>query len=162
MDAVTYPDDAVAQELDAHFHALKVNLFERHPDFKEIASAAKVTWSPTFILADDRGREVRRWTGWMEPRSFIAELRLARAQHAIQSGRFDDALAITAALLEDRDDIPCIPEALYHHGIAGFLGGGKDWTALRAAWGELTSTYPNDRFGRHAAVIEDAPGAEER
>jgi len=156
MDAVTYPDDAVQQEL-GNFHGLKVNLFERHPDFKEITSTAKVTWAPTFILGHERGREVRRWTGWLEPRSFVAELRLARAEHAIQSGRFEDALALTTGILADRDGIPCIPETLYQHGIAGFLHGKKDWNALRAAWGELTSTYPNDRFGRHAAVIEDAP-----
>ena len=157
MDAVTYPDADVVNELEQNVHALKVNLFDRHPDFKEIASVAKVTWSPTFILGDERGREVRRWTGWMEPRSFIAELRLARAQHAIQNGRFDEGRELTTGILADRDGIPCIPEALYHHGIAGFLGGKKDWAALREAWGELATKFPNDRFGRHAAVIEDAP-----
>lgn len=159
MDAVTYPDDTVAAEMDRFFECLKINLLDRHPDFKEVTSSAKVTWSPTFILSDDRGRDVRRWTGWLEPRSFIAELRLARAQRAIQSGSFNDALSITGALLKDREGIPCVPEVLYHHGIAGFLAGDKDWGALKGAWGELAATYPNDRFGRHAAVIEDAPGA---
>lgn len=157
MDAVTYPDDAVTAELEEHFHCLKINLFERHPDFKEVASAAKVPWSPTFILGDERGREVRRWTGWLEPKPFIAELRLARAQAAISSGKFDDARALTGAILDDRDGLVCVPEALYHHGIAGFLGGGKDWAALKSAWGELAESFPSDRFGQHAAVIADAP-----
>ena len=47
--------------------------------------------------------------------------------------------------------------AVIHSGKAGFMAGGKDWAALRSAWSELAERYPNNRFGTHASVVEDAP-----
>ena len=77
MDAVTYPDDRVASALDRAFVPFKINLLERHPDLKPACAGGRVMWGPTFIVADARGSEIRRWVGWLPPESFVAELRHA-------------------------------------------------------------------------------------
>lgn len=160
MDAVTYPHEAVVREIEDHFAPFKVNMIERHPDFRDASAGSRVMWGPTFVVSDARGLGVRRWVGWLPPESFVAELALARAQAAFDHGRFEDAANALRELVDrfDGGTAPEVrPEALYWLGIAGFMAGKKDWDALRGAWATLAKEYPGHRFGTHASVIEDAP-----
>ena len=88
MDAVTYPHNTVAVAIEQAFVPFKVNMLERHPDFKEATSGGRVMWGPTFIVHDPRGREVRRWVGWLPPTSFVAELSFCRALADFNQGQF--------------------------------------------------------------------------
>ena len=72
------------------------------------------------------------------------------------NGKFDEALAGFDAIVDGDDGTQIHPEALYWQGAAGFIAGGKDWAALRRSWTRLAETYPENRFGVHASVIEDA------
>ncbi len=157
MDAVTYPDDSVASAIDRDFVSYKINIVERHPDFKEACAGGRVLWGPTFVIADARGSEIRRWVGWLPPRSFVAELDFSRAQADYNRGKFGDALAGFDTLVERAGGTEIHPEALYWQGIAGFMAGSKDWAALRRSWTRLAAEYPGNRFGTHASVVEDAP-----
>jgi len=157
MDAVTYPEDAVVTAIEKGFAPFKINMMERHPDFKEACAGGRVMWGPTLIVADARGREVRRWVGWLPPRSFVAELDFCRALAQYNNGKFAEALAGFDAIVERDTGTEIHPEALYWQGIAGFMAGSQDWTALRRSWTRLADDYPDNRFGTHASVIEDAP-----
>jgi len=150
MEAVTLPDDAVDAQLRDHFAGFKLGLLDRHPDFKEATNGRAVPWAPTFLFTDGKGREVRRTVGWLAPGAFVAELKLARAQHAIMRGAFDDALA----LLDDAGS----PEALYYAGVAGFLKGKRDMNALGERWNALRDRFPESEWARKASVIEDWDG----
>jgi hypothetical protein len=156
MDAVTYPHDSVIAAIAEGFAPFKVNVLERHPDFKEACAGARVFWAPTFVIADSRGREVRRWVGWLPPRSFVAELAFCRALAAFNEGQFARAQADLGVIVESHPETAIHPEALYWQGIAGFLAGPKDWAALGRSWEQLARDYPGNRFGTHASVIEDA------
>jgi TolA-binding protein len=157
MDAVTYPEDAVAEVIERDFVAYKINMLERHPDFKEACSGARVMWGPTLVVADARGSELRRWVGWLPPRSFVAELAFCRAMADHTHGKFAEALAGFDAIVERDEGTEIHPEALYWQGVSGFMAGKSDWAALRRSWTRLAREYPNSRFGTHASVIEDAP-----
>jgi hypothetical protein len=157
MDAVTYPDDAVDAAIGAGFAPFKINMLERHPDFREASAGGRVMWGPTFVVSDARGLQVRRWVGWLPPRSFVAELDFCRALADFNHGKFADALAGFVSLVERGIETEIHPEALYWQGVAGFMAGPKDWDALRRSWTRLAEEYPNNRFGTHASVIEDAP-----
>ena len=157
MDAVTYPDDAVVAAIERDFVPFKINMLERHPDFKEACAGGRVMWGPTIVVADSRGSEVRRWVGWLPPRSFVAELAFCRALADFNLGKFPAALAGFDAIVERDSGTEIHPEALYWQGVAGFIAGSKDWEALRGSWTRLAEEYPGNRFGRHASVIEDAP-----
>lgn len=157
MDAVTYPNDAVASAIEQGFAPFKISMLERHPDFKEACAGGRVLWGPTLIVADSRGSEVRRWVGWLPPESFVAELAFCRALADHNHGKFAEALAGFDAIVERDAGTEIYPEAIYWQGVTGFMAGPKDWTALRRSWTRLAKEYPGNRFGTHASVIEDAP-----
>jgi hypothetical protein len=157
MDTVTYPDETVHAAIEQGFAPFRLDLLARHPDFKEACGNGRVLWAPTFVIADPRGREVRRWVGWLPPRDFVAELAFCRALAGLNNGGFAEALADFTAIVERDAGTAIHPEALYWQGVAGFLAGGKDWRALGRSWRRLTGEYPGQRFGTHASVIEDAP-----
>jgi hypothetical protein len=157
MDAVTYPDETVVSAIDQGFAPFKINMLERHPDFKEACAGGRVLWGPTLVVADARGSEVRRWVGWLPPASFVAELAFCRAQADYNHGKFADALSGFNAIVDRDAGTEIHPEALYWQGVAGFMAGSKDWAALRRSWNRLTEEYPGQRFATHASVIEDAP-----
>ena len=157
MDAVTYPEPSVQQTIAEHFVPFKINMLERDPELKEACAGRRVMWGPTFIVADNRGSEIRRWVGWFPAEGFIAELDFARALADHHRGKFAGALAAFDRIEQRGEGTELHAEALYWKGISGFMAGNKDWKALRAAWSELAERYPNNRFGTHASVIEDAP-----
>lgn len=154
MDTVTYPDAAVAAYLSEHYVGLKINIMDRHPDFKEASGASRVIWAPTLIFADRRG-ELRRYVGWLPPQSFLAELTLARGTAAFNSGQFPDAKSHFDTVLAEYPDAPVAAEAMYWQGIAGFLAGDRDMPALQSSWQRLAAEHPDSRWGVHASVIED-------
>ena len=160
MDAVTYPHPSVAATLEAGFAPYRIDVLARHPDFKEACAGGRVLWSPTFVVADPRGSEVRRWVGWLPPASFVAELDFCRALAELNRGKFAEARAGFDAIVAQSDASEIHPEALYWQGIAGFLAGNKDWAALARSWKTLAERYPGQRFGTHASVIDDAPGSD--
>ncbi len=158
MDAVTYPHDSVIATIENGFVPFAIDMLGRHPDFKEACAGGRVMWGPTLIVADSRGREVRRWVGWLPPSSFVAELAFCRAMAEQNSGNFAEALAAFNEIV-DRDTATAIhPEALYWQGIAGFLAANKDMSALKRSWTRLVADYPGNRFATHASVIEEQMG----
>jgi TolA-binding protein len=157
MDAVTYPHPDVAPAIDEGFVPYKINMMERHPDFKEACAGGRVLWGPTFIVADSRGSEIRRWVGWLPPEAFVAELAFCRALAHYNSGRFAEALAGFDGVVETGAGTEIHPEALYWQGIAGFMAGKFDWDALERSWRQVVEQYPGHRFATHAAVIDDRP-----
>ena len=157
MDAVTYPHDDVIAALGEGFATYKINMLERHPDFREACAGARVMWGPTFVIADGRGLEVRRWTGWLAPRSFVAELAFCRAFADYTHGKFAESASALEALAESAGGTEIHPEAIYWLGAAGFMAGKQDWAALGRAWRRVVAEFPGSRWAAHASVIEDTP-----
>ena len=156
MDAVTYPDNSVVAAIEDGFVPFRINMMERHPDFREASAGGRVLWGPTFVIADSRGSEIRRWVGWLPPESFVAELAFCRALADYNRGNFADALAGFDAVVERAGGTVIHPEAIYWQGIAGFMAGKQDWEALGRSWKRVVQEYPGNRFATHASVIDDA------
>ncbi|MCP3978071.1 MAG: hypothetical protein GY716_01900 [bacterium] len=154
---MTHPNVSVRRSIESGFVAFKLNMLERHPDYKEACAGGRVMWGPTMVVSDSRGSEIRRWVGWLPPGAYVAELEFCKALADFNHGKFADALA-GFNRLADSGGAPSIhAEAIYWQGVAGFMAGGKDWDALRRAWSRVAEEYPDSRFGTHASVIEDAP-----
>jgi hypothetical protein len=117
-------------------------------------------WGPTLVVADARGSEIRRWTGWLPPRSFVAELEFCSALALHNRGKFAEALAGFDALANSATGTEIHAEAIYWQGISGYMAGGQDWEALGRSWRRLVAEFPGHRFATHAAVIEDRPSGD--
>jgi len=157
MEARTWPDPAVGSLLAAHYRGVKFDLARPHDDFAEGTSTVKVVWAPTFVVDDVRGRELSRWTGWLPPEEFVAELKLPLAMDHLHHKRIDAGIPILAGILADTPDAPAAAEALHFLGIFEFLAGKRDMDALRSRWNELRERFPESRFARHSEVIDDVP-----
>ena len=125
-------------------------------EFHAVPVGQRVSFAPTFIFTE-KGREIRRYTGWLPPRAYRAELAFVRAAAAWQRGDAAGAKTLCDDLIRDFAEAPVVPEALYLQGMAGFIAGNKDFAAMRASWERCAREYPTSRFGIHASVIDDAP-----
>lgn len=149
MGTVVYPDPRVDAHLAGHFVGFKLSLLEKHPDFREATLGQPIGWAPTFLFTDGKGREVRRTVGWLGADAFLGELDVARGQHALSRGKFDDALE----LLEGAGT----PEAGYYAGVAVFLKGKRDMAGLKERWNRLRAEHPHSEWACKAEVVDDLP-----
>ncbi len=155
MASATLPDPEVNEFLAKHYRGVQFDLANPHPEFKDATRNAKVIWAPTFLIEDNRGRELRRFTGWLPPQEWIAELRIPIALDHLHHQRLDKSAAMFARVVGDTPDSPAAPEALHWLGIVEFLEGKRDVGKLRARWNEVREQYPESRFARHSSVIDD-------
>jgi hypothetical protein len=162
MDAVTHPAPPVAAAVSESFVPYRANLFEKNPHFKEIVGRTPVPWAPTTIALVPRSQgagEIRRWTGWLAPGDYLAELALVRGLAAIQSNRFEPAIEIlTAALdaaLDEAGSRHAAPELLFWRGMARFRAGGRDMAALAEDHEALIDRWPDSPWAQRAEPIRD-------
>ena len=66
MDAVTYPDDKVAQFINVNLIPLRVK-----SDSMPLSKDFNVTWTPTVITLDQDEKEQYRTVGFLSPSELI-------------------------------------------------------------------------------------------
>lgn len=158
MDAVTHPAPAVVDAVSEGFVPYRANLFEKNPHFKEIVGRTPVPWAPTTIALVPRSEsagEIRRWTGWLPPGDYLAELSLVQGLAAIQSNRFDQAVEILTAALDAHASRHAAPELLFWRGMARFRAGGRDLAALAEDHEALIERWPDSPWAQRAEPIRD-------
>ena len=144
MAKFTWPDPEVGSLLASHYRGIQFDLASPHDDFVAATQTMKVVWAPTFIVDDTRGRELRRWTGWLPPEDFIPELRIPIAMDHMHHRRLDVGAAILEDIVETTPQAPAAAEALHFLGIFEFLAGKRDLPKLRARWNAVRESYHQD------------------
>ena len=76
MDAVTYPDDLVQQELAQHWLTAKLDVAQQ----TEVADVCGITAIPTALAIDTDGRVLGSILGFMAPGDFRQQLTVLRAE----------------------------------------------------------------------------------
>ncbi len=153
MGAVTYPNAEVAQFVSERFLALKLNLKEPHPDFKEALGRGKFLWAPLLIFLDGRGNELRRYVGFLPPDEFLAELTLVLGLHAMTHSQMEDALRLFDESAERYPKASAAPEALFWGAAAAYRIDGL--AAVVQRWDDLIARYPDSTWARRADVVPD-------
>src|SRR5262245_42913474 len=151
MGTVTYPHAQVAEFVSERFVALKFNLRERHPDFKEAVGRAKALWSPLHVYLDGRGNELRRTIGYLPPEEFLAELRIALGLAALMQNKIDQALVWFEDAASTYPTTLAAPEALYWAAAAAYRTGGIP--AVVARWDDLASRFPDSPWTRRVRDV---------
>ena len=153
MGTVTYPNAQVADFVSERFVAIKFNVKEPHPDFKEALGRGKVLWAPLLVFLDGRGSELRRYVGFLPPDEFLAELRLVLGLSAMTHTNFEEALRWFDGAAEAFPEASAAPEALFWAAAAGYRLKGLAEVVRR--WDDLRARYPESTWARRADVVPD-------
>ena len=148
MDAVTYPDNRVAQFLQERVIPIRIR-----STAQPLASEYNVHWTPTLILADVEGKEHHRTIGWLSPDDLIANVLLGIAKLHFDRREHDKAVAMMGELLDRYPRSDVAPEALYLSGVTRFKQT-HDLKAIRAVYEKLLASYPSSEWTRRASVYE--------
>ena len=149
MDAVTYPNEEVADYINQYFVPVQIDI-KQDPGAMERLQAM---WTPTIIFRDDRGHEYRRSTGFLSPQEMLAELSMARLAATLVKGNHDAAVEI-AAEVERRSkfDANRHAEARYWAGVAAYKQT-NDGAKLAEYWKPLIAEAPESEWAKKASFI---------
>jgi TolA-binding protein len=103
------------------------------------------------VILNSEGLERFRIEGFLPPREFHAQLKLALARIVAMRKRWADAEPLYASIVEQFADTAAAPEALYWRGVAAYQGR-RDHTALVAMAAEMKQRYPIGEWAIKAAV----------
>jgi TolA-binding protein len=145
MDAVTYPNEKVAEFIGKNFIALRV-AFDAQP----LASDFKVTWTPTLVTVDANGQEHHRTVGFLAPEELIPSLLLGMAKIHFDQNQFDAALSQLEKLLTDYPKSDSSPEAIYLRGVSRYKSTHSP-KPLKEAYEQLQKVYPSSEWAKRAA-----------
>ncbi|MBI2413097.1 MAG: thioredoxin fold domain-containing protein [Deltaproteobacteria bacterium] len=143
----TLENEDVASLIERECAPIKLNI----EDKKELAKERNVDWTPTFILADEHGRELERWVGYLPARDFMAQLLLSKGLSDFHLERHTDAIAEFEEIVEEFTDTDLVPEAEYFIGAANFKLTGQNDTLIDVCH-ILTSRYPESQWTKKCSV----------
>jgi hypothetical protein len=152
MDAVTYPDEQVADYITKHFVPVQIDISKDQGAMAQF----NAVWTPTVILRDDGGKEYRRSEGFLAPEDLLAELSLSRLQAALHKGKYDEAVSASEdAVLRAQSDPERLAEARYWAGVAAYKASGEGRDLTRH-WGPLLKEMPDTAWAKKASFIKDS------
>jgi hypothetical protein len=145
MDAVTYPARNVIEFISTNMIALRVPA-----DNKKLMSKFNITWTPTLLVLDAKGKEHRRAVGFLPPQELIPSLLLGIAQSHFELERFAEALKFLGQLLGDYPKSLVAPEAIFLKGACSYKNTHNPGL-LKDAYEQLHTVYPQSEWTQRAA-----------
>ena len=151
--AATYPDPGLRALLRESFVRIKYDATKPNEWFRKLNGPAALLWTPTIRVIDHRFTETRRFTGYLAPPEFMAQIELGRAGIEIHHGRSEQALPILRAVVERWPATFAAPEALYWAGVTAFRAGGG-LAALTDVWARIGIEYPESDWAQRADCLD--------
>lgn len=143
----TLTDDRVVSIIEREAAVLKFNTDEH----RELAEERHIDWSPTFIIADESGRELERWVGYLPPQEFIEQMILSKGLAAFHLERLEEAASEFEELVAEYPDSQFVPEAEYYLGATAFKQTGTT-DAFGDACEMLSRTHPESIWTKKCSV----------
>ncbi|GAB4246138.1 MAG: hypothetical protein Kow0054_00050 [Deferrisoma sp.] len=144
MDAVTYPQEAVAEFVSTRMVPLRIP-----SDAQPYAGQFNVKWTPTLVTLDRDGTEHHRTLGFLPPEELIPSLLLGSAKCHFDAERFEAALKELDELLSQYPKSDAAPEAIFVRGVARYKHTG-DPKPLKEAYEKLAADYPDSPWTKRA------------
>jgi len=144
MDAVTYPDEKVAEFVETELIPLRVPF-----DHKPLAADFNIKWTPTLITLDTDGKEHHRTVGFLGPDELIPSLMLGIGKSHFENDRFTEAIAAFDRILKDYPKSKAAPEAIYLRGVARYKST-HEAKPLREAYDKLAAEYASNEWTQRA------------
>lgn len=137
MEATTYKDQEVINEMNKWFVLLKLNLIKD----REIRKLLGAYWTPAFYFLDQNGNSYYHFNGYLPAEEFRAMLRLGIVETIMPRGRYDDIIKVIDKDIDELKDTSLCPKLLVARETARYIKM-KDNLQLRNTLKEIQSTHP--------------------
>ncbi len=144
MDTVTYPDENVADFINAHMIPIRVK-----SDSLPLSKDFNVTWTPTLVTLDQNGKEHHRTVGFLPPQELIPSLLLGIAKIYFDASSYDKCLETLEKIISGYPKSKAAPEAIFLRGVAGYKST-HDPKPLKGAYEKLQKDYPGSEWADRA------------
>ncbi len=145
--SLTFRNNEVISHIERHFVPVSL-LTSGEPD---LSVAYNVELTPTFVLADEKGKELERWVGFLPPQDFISQMLLSEGLASFHRKRFKDAERAFSWILDMRPESAVAPEARYYLGVTLYMETG-DSEHLARTWESMHRRYPGDTWTKRASA----------
>lgn len=144
---ITFKDPEVVELLHRGYAPVAYQVTEA----QDMTARYKVEWTPTFVMADEFGRELERWVGYLPPEDFIAQLQLSRGLAEFHRDRLKEAESAFEWIIDNKPDSEVAPEARYYMGVAMYKETG-DPAYLARTWEAMRRRYPENYWTKKASA----------
>jgi hypothetical protein len=144
MDAVTYPDTAVAEFCMKEVIPLRIPA-----DSEPFATDFTLRWTPTLIILDTKGKEHSRTIGFITPEEFIPTILLGIVKANFDLRQYDKAAPYLEKIVNDYSQSFSAPEAIYYRAVCG-VKISHDIDGLKKAYERLAKDYPQSEWTKRA------------
>ena len=141
--------EEVATELAANAVPFRANVLTE----RDLSKKNRVPWTPTFIFFDGDGVEHHRFIGYLPPREFSAQVRLAAAKAAFNRGAWEDSARRYAEIAEQFAETDAAPESVYWIGVCDFKRT-KNVERIYEQCRETAKRYPNHIWGKKLNFVK--------
>lgn len=153
--AVTYRADSVQCAIETSFVALKYDTTRPNARYRELNGRAAHSWHPHILIADDWLIEGRRFSGYLNPAGFVAQLNLGLGTLHLYHRRYALAHAAFRRALAPGTSAGIAAEAMYWEGVAAYRVS-RDFSRLREAWERLRAEHPESDWAIRADCLDVA------
>lgn len=137
MNATTYKDQKVIDEMNEWFVLLKLDLIKD----REARKMLGAYWTPSFYFLNNNGNSFYHFNGYLPAEEFRAMLRLGIAETIMPRGRYDDIIKIIDKDIDELLDTTFYPKLLVTRETARYIKI-KDNSQLRKTLKEIQNTHP--------------------
>jgi thioredoxin-related protein len=137
LEATTYKDQKVIEEMNAWFVLLKLDLIKD----REVRKSLGAYWTPAIYFLDQNGNSYFHFNGYLPADEFRAMLRLGITETIMPRGRYDDIIKIIDKDINDLANTSFYPKLLVARETARYIKI-KDNSQLKKTLKEIQSKYP--------------------
>ncbi len=144
MDAVSYPDEKVADYITENYIALRI-ASSAEPYAKDFM----VKWTPRIFILDAAGQIHQSSMGFFPPEEFVPFLELGLAKADFNLDYLKECGQHLDHLLTEYPQSSSAPEAVYLKGVTAYKIGGEAGP-LKDAYNTLQERYPDSEWAQRA------------
>jgi len=138
LEATTYKDQKVIEEMNEWFVLLKLDLIKD----REVRKMLGAYWTPAMFFLDQNGNSYYHFNGYLPADEFRAMLRLGIAETIMPRGKYDDIIKIIDKDLDELSLSSFYPKLLVARETARYIKI-KDNTQLRKTLKEIQQKFPD-------------------
>ena len=142
----TFEDKKVIEMINERFIPMTFLSSEE----KDLSCEYGVEWTPTFIIADESGRELDRWEGFLPAEEFIPQLIMAEGLAYYRKQNYKEAISCLSTVVFDYPESGFIPQAIYYLGICQYKDSEQP-SHLEDTYRTLRMRFPDSYWTKKAS-----------